>query len=124
MLLCHFEVDAGASIPGQRETKRALHQDVVSESLNKDIMNRLGQSQSIATEQEQHIIKYKRTARFHFHYKSTKMAAVNQDEHVIALNYTIINSINSLDNISKPDKKNSDSCAYSFDFPLFLYFFI
>lgn len=49
VLLSHSEVDAGASIPGQREAKRALHQDVVSESLDKHVMNRLGQSQSIAT---------------------------------------------------------------------------
>lgn len=41
----HFEVDSRAPVPRQREAKRALHQDVVSQPLNENITYCLWQTQ-------------------------------------------------------------------------------
>lgn len=35
VLFAHFQVDAGAPIPRQREAKHALHQQVIGQSLDK-----------------------------------------------------------------------------------------
>lgn len=44
VLLAHLQVDARASIPGQREAKHALHEQVISQSFNKDTTHSLRQT--------------------------------------------------------------------------------
>lgn len=44
VLLAHLQVDTRASIPRQREAKHTLHQQVISQSLNKHTSNSLRQT--------------------------------------------------------------------------------
>lgn len=48
MVLAHLQVDPGASVPGQREAKHTLHQQIISQALDKHTTDSLRETQPVS----------------------------------------------------------------------------